>query len=93
MIKRYSNISLAIGAPGLLLQSFAASYTWPPSLVLTGNLLLLAGTALLLAGLAFYAKAKGRHPAWGLFGLLSIVGVIVLGILPDRSAQSAAQTA
>lgn len=93
MIKRYNNVSLAIGALGLLLQSLAASYAWPPGQVLTGNLLLLAGTALLLAGLAFYAKAKGRHPAWALFGLLSIIGIIVLGVLRDRSAQLATQTA
>ena len=46
-----------------------------------GMLAMLAGTALLLAGFAYYAKAKGRHPAWCLMAFLSIIGLIVL--LPE----------
>ena len=45
----------------------------------------LVGAILFLVGLAFYAKAKGRHPAWGLVGLLSLIGLIVLVCLKDTS--------
>lgn len=85
MIKHYNNISLAIGVPGLLLQTVAAFYEWPASEQVVGTLLVLAGTAMLLVGLAFYAKAKNQHPVWCLFGLLSIIGVIVLAVLRNKS--------
>ncbi len=48
-------------------------------------MLVLLGTVLLIIGLVYYAKAKGRHPAWGIMGLLSIIGLIVLALLKDRS--------
>jgi hypothetical protein len=33
-----------------------------------------------------YAKSKGMHPAMGLLGLGSIVGLIILSLWPDRYA-------
>lgn len=50
-----------------------------------GLLVTLVGTGLLIAGLAMYAKAKGRSPAWGLLGFLSIIGLIVLALLKDHA--------
>jgi hypothetical protein len=49
-----------------------------PLLALLGWLMLLTGTVLLLIGFAFYAKAKGRSPAWSLLSLASIIGWIIL---------------
>lgn len=87
MITRYNNISLALGIPGIVLQ--IAGRVWamnlPPQQTLLPVLVMILGTALLIAGLVFYAKAKGRHPAWGLMGLLSIIGLIVLACLPDTA--------
>jgi len=37
-----------------------------------------------MIGLAYSAKAKGRHPAWCVFGLLNLIGFIVLGFLSDK---------
>jgi hypothetical protein len=54
------------------------------SLVLPGVAVAVVGTVLLIIGLSMYAKAKGHNPAWGLMGLLSIIGLIVLAALPDR---------
>ena len=31
-----------------------------------------------------YAKGKGYHGAWGLLGLLTIIGIIILVCFPDR---------
>ena len=45
----------------------------------------LLGTVLLLEGFAYYAKAKGRNPAWCLMAFLSIIGLIVLACLKDRT--------
>lgn len=75
MIRKYNRISLVVGIPGLLVQ-LAGFMTEQPFLKVVGTLLL-------LVGLAYYAKAKGRNPAWCLMALLSIVGLLVLAILKD----------
>ena len=54
-------------------------------LTILGWLFLLSGTILLLIGFAFYAKAKGRHPAWSLLALLSIIGWLILILLRDKN--------
>jgi hypothetical protein len=90
--------SLALGVPGIVLQilgnvMYRSGGTVAPmgQTPVKGNplwlLVALAGTVLLIAGLSFYAKAKGRSPAWGLMGLLSIIGLIVLACLKDLSPQ------
>jgi hypothetical protein len=75
MIKKYNNISLAWGGPGILVQIFGKAMNDPIFVVL--------GTVLLMIGLAYYAKAKGRSSAWCLLGFLSIFGLIILGLLKD----------
>jgi hypothetical protein len=83
MIARYNNISLALGVPGLVIQIVGNVMRVQPEHEAIGALLLLVGSGLLIAGLAYYAVAKGRNPAWGLMGLLSILGIIVLACLKD----------
>jgi hypothetical protein len=56
-----------------------------PILRLSGWVISLFGTMLLLVGFAFYVKSKGRHPAWCLFALLSVIGWIVIILLKDVS--------
>lgn len=75
MNKIYNNISLGLGAPGIVLQIWGNIIGQPIMLIL--------GTILLMIGLAYYAMAKGRNPAWCLMGFLSIIGLIVLGCLKD----------
>lgn len=90
MKKRENNLSLALGIPGLLMQvvgqymSISATQqgAQPPVLA---SLITIGGTALLIAGLCFYAIAKGRTPLWGLMGLLSCIGLLVLAMLKDLS--------
>lgn len=77
MIVRYNNISLALGVPGIILQVVGRIGGMWPVLVL--------GTILLIAGLAYYAMAKGRSPAWGLMGFLSILGLAILACLKDET--------
>ena len=79
MIKRYNNISLAWGIPSLILQVGGQMAGEPAVAIL--------GTVLLIIALAYYAKAKGYYPAWGLLGFLSIIGWIILGLMKDRAKQ------
>ena len=75
MTKKYNDISLAWGSPGIVLQAVGA---------LWGDLgLLLCGTIWLIIGLFYFAKGIGRSPAWCLLGFLSIIGFFVLYFLPD----------
>ncbi len=93
MIRRYNNISLAIGIPGLILQIIGATVAAmgakeeTPSLL--GVLISLIGSGMLIIALAYYAKAKGRHWAWCLFGFLSLMGILVLFLLADRAVTPA----
>ena len=50
----------------------------------------LAGWILIVVGAGFYAKAKGYHWAWGLLGVFSILGLLVLVFFPDRHKAGAA---
>jgi len=42
------------------------------------------GAVLLIMGCCFYAKAKGYAWWFGLLGLLSCIGLLVLYVLPDQ---------
>jgi hypothetical protein len=93
MIARYNRKSLIFGVPGLVLQiggnaAVQLSKTAAAnahSIAGIGAIACLIGTVLFLVGLAFYAKAKGRHPAWCLMAFLSIIGVLVLAGLKDNA--------
>jgi hypothetical protein len=101
MIASYNRLSLAFGIPGIILQiggqvvsnmATATAANQPaavnPLMATVGLLAALAGTALLLVGLAYYAKAKGRNPAWCLLAFLSCIGLIVLACLSDQSEKA-----
>jgi len=46
------------------------------------------GFLLVIMGLCYYAKAKGQPGALGLLGLLSMVGVLILVCLKDKTEKS-----
>lgn len=85
MIKHFNRISLAVGVPGLLIQTLASIHHWPPNQQVVGTTLVLLGTGLLIVGLSYYAKARGHHLAWGVLGLVSIIGAIILGLMLDNA--------
>ena len=87
MIESENRKSLAIGIPGIALQILGSIMRQQPGASPAWTAAVLLGTVLLIAGLAFYARAKGRNPAWGLMGLLSLVGLIILALLKDHARQ------
>jgi hypothetical protein len=80
MIKRFNNISTAIGIPGIVVQACGA--------IIDSKPLLVAGAALLLVAFYYYTKAKGIHPAFCLLGFLSVLGLLVLSVLKDKSGSN-----
>ena len=89
MIKRYNNLSFLFFIPGFIVQvagvvlSKQRDPSQPPSPAVT--LLLFGGLVLMFTGFALYSKAKGRSPLWGFCGFLSLLGLIVLALLKDKS--------
>ena len=84
--------SFMFGIPGAALQVVGILPLFvvdsrPLMFVALVLVLALAGTALLLRGLALYAEAKGQSAAWCLMAFLSIIGLIVLDLLPDRTLE------
>ncbi|HAI14048.1 MAG TPA: hypothetical protein DCM28_20250 [Phycisphaerales bacterium] len=88
MIAAYNTKSLAFGVPGILLQvagRIGIEVTQEPVLQAICSLSKIGGLILLLIGMIYYAKAKSRHPAWSLMAFLSLIGLIVLACLKDRT--------
>jgi hypothetical protein len=86
MIKRYNNLSFLYFIPGMILQ--LVGYVMTENSAEPNHLavaLLLIGTVLAFIGFGYYARAKGRSMLWGLFGFLSLVGLLILALLKDRS--------
>jgi len=97
MIAKYNRRSLFIGVPGLLLQISCVilinTYGASPEILAHSSLLsidtvlilgFLTGVILLIGGLCLYSKAKGYSAFFGLLGLGSALGLVILACLPDR---------
>ena len=69
--------------PGLFLQMFG---------LFSADLQLsLVGSALLVAGLGLCIRGKGYSPAWGLWGVVPLVGLIIVLAQPDRRTSPSAR--
>jgi hypothetical protein len=80
--KAKTNIGVGVG---LMVQILGRTMSGAGgALGLMGWLVTLAGLGLFLWGCFSYAKGKGYHPALGLLGLLSCIGLLVLVVLPDK---------
>jgi len=81
--KKTTNVGVGLGIV-LQLLGRAMLNGGDDATVLFGTLVTIGGLALFIWGCGQYAKGKG-HSAWfGLFGILSIIGLLVLFFLPDR---------
>ena len=85
MIENYNRLSFVYGIPGLVLQILGNLKAQAADGPTFWSVIALLGTILLFVGFAYYAKAKGRHWAWCFMALLSIIGLIVLACLKDKS--------
>ena len=74
--KRKTNMGVGMG---ILLQLVAGTLKAP-----LAPFVVLLGLACFIWGCSRYMRGKGHHPAWGLLGLLSIIGLVILIFFPDR---------
>lgn len=77
------NLSLPLLTFGLLAQGSGWLGRW--SFPVAGAILSVVGTVLVVPGIALRAKDKGHSALWGVLGLLSFVGVIIVSLLPNRA--------
>jgi hypothetical protein len=89
MIKRYNNLSFLFFIPGVIAQVagiiLLEEHVPPESLGILASFLVIGGTLMAITGFAFYAKAKGRSPLWGVAGFIGLPGLLLLAVLKDRS--------
>ena len=88
MIARYNNLSFVFALPGFALQIIGRMWLDSPEKSQFGLIMMLVGTGLVLLGFANYAKSRGRHPAWCLAAFLSVIGLVILAMLEDRTRDS-----
>ena len=79
--KTKSNIGIASGF-GAQIVGFMLPEE-PAMIGLLSLLLLLGGVVLICWGCVCYAKGKGRSGFWGILGITSLLGLIILVLLPD----------
>ena len=78
-IAKLNRNSLLLGVPGLVLQGVGNAMGG-----VSGTLIGVLGLAMLVAGLTLYARMRGQSPWFGLLGLLSCIGMVVLVLLPKK---------
>jgi hypothetical protein len=81
--KRNTNIGVGIGWGALTLGNYSLRTNSLGGPVV-GYILVLIGVPLFLWGCSQYARGKGYSPYWGALGLLYILGLLVLGLMPDK---------
>ena len=52
--------------------------------VFPGLGMMVCGWVLFMAGCMWYAEGKGHAPGWGLLGMLSLLGLLILVMFKDR---------
>ena len=73
----YVLVGIVLQVAGRIVMAKTATPEW-------GGVMLLAGIVFFVMGCCCYAKAKGRATAWGLLGLFSIIGLLILVGMEDK---------
>jgi hypothetical protein len=87
--KKKTNIGVGLGILVQIIGRIAIESGGDGGAVI-GLVLVLVGLGLFIWGCISYSKGKGHHAAWGLLGLLSIIGLIILVLFPDRHKENKA---
>lgn len=81
MDRRLQIWALVWGLPGIVIQGYGIVEGLAP--------VSFGGTALLCVGLMYHIRAKGYHPMWGLWGVVPVMGPILLLLQPRPPGTSA----
>jgi uncharacterized membrane protein YhhN len=81
--KTKTNIGVGLGLALQMVGNVIANSSEQADLIL-GLVAMLAGVAVFIWGCMSYARGKGQSPYLGVLGLLSILGLVILVVLPDK---------
>ena len=79
-----TNIGVGFGILAQIIGFLASYYVQIGIVLWFAAILIYGGFLTLIWGLWNYAKGKGYKGAWGLLGLLSIFGFVILALFPDK---------
>jgi hypothetical protein len=84
--KTKTNIGIGLGIVGQFVgrSLTAAGGSQNPAVSFLGVAVIIGAIVAFLYGCRSYAIGKGYHPAFGFFGLLSCIGLLVLVFLKDK---------
>lgn len=86
-IAQLNRNSLLFGVLGIAVQGSAQFVGGP-----VGGLLALGGAVVFIYALSLYARMRNRNPWWGLLGLASCLGFLILLVLPKHCHNCGVQT-
>ena len=84
MLKEYKRKSNLVILLGIAVQFGGGIIADMMEIDAMGAAFRFSGAILFIVGCCYYAKGKGHNSAWGLLGLLSLIGLLVLVCLRDR---------
>ena len=79
-----TNIGVGVGIIAQIIGFYVSYYVHIGIVLWFAAILIYGGFLLLIWGLWNYAKGKGYKGVWGLLGLLSIFGFMILALFPDK---------
>ena len=83
-IKKYQNLSLLFGAPGLIMQITGMLVYEKTESKALALIIAMLGTIFLMTGLGMVAKSKGHSVFLGILGFIGVPGIIILALLKDK---------
>lgn len=93
--KTKTNIGIGLGIVGQFVGRalIASGGSENPAVSFLGVAVIIGAIVAFLYGCRSYAIGKGYHPAFGFFGLLSCIGLLVLVFLKDKYPDGVAKAA
>lgn len=82
---RNTNIGVGLGVLTQLIGFIVSQYIDIGTILWVAAILIYGGIILFIWGLWSYAIGKGYRGAWGLLGFLSLIGLVILFLFPDKN--------
>ena len=79
-----TNIGVGLGIIAQIVGFYVSYYVHIGIILWLAAIVIYGGFLLLIWGLWNYAKGKGYKGVWGLLGLFSVFGFIILALFPDK---------
>ena len=83
--KKKTNFSIGLSIIAFILAILLDSFFESEIAKAAAYLLMTSVMPLWIFGVWSYAKGKGYHGAWGLLGVFTIIGLIILACFPDKN--------